>query len=280
MEMDPVMLDMVEKRGEGQQLTWRSAQRHSRSKTSMPVPAEKSKEASPAPAPPAEQECSSGPGLQFSMFHQQGQCFSQVRDSSSPRSTNKGGCTRSVNQKPQRLQPWAETANQQDEILPAWTQEKKVRPTPCFPLAARPGATQHPMDALGGAAPRSGQSAGQRPGQTTDGSHGAAPSDAGRKDPAAEQDLAKEILLGIRAVEPPEEHEITDEVQLGLKVSSSAWARRGPLQVQTGPEEDHDHLYHPQDNAGEASARGPPPRMLSLEVQSGPEEDRDHLHHG
>ncbi|KAM6347352.1 proline-rich acidic protein 1 isoform 2-T2 [Alca torda] len=107
-----------------------------------------------------------------------------------------------------------------------------------------------------------------------------APSDAGRKDPAAEQDLAKEILLGIRAVEPPEEHEITDEVQLGLKVSSSAWARRGPLQVQTGPEEDHDHLYHPQDNAGEASARGPPPRMLSLEVQSGPEEDRDHLHHG
>ncbi|XP_063195121.1 proline-rich acidic protein 1 [Chroicocephalus ridibundus] len=108
-----------------------------------------------------------------------------------------------------------------------------------------------------------------------------APSGTGRKDLAAEQDLAKEILLGIRAVEPPEEHEITDDVELGLKVSSSAWAQRGPLQVQAGPEEDHDHLHHPpQDNAGEANAHRPPPRMLSLEVQSVPEEDRDHLHHG
>ncbi|KFP91703.1 hypothetical protein N311_06178, partial [Apaloderma vittatum] len=39
-----------------------------------------------------------------------------------------------------------------------------------------------------------------------------------------------------------------------------------------------DHLYHPQDDAREADAYRPP-RMLSLEVQSGPEEDRDHLHH-
>ncbi|KFQ18427.1 hypothetical protein N331_00200, partial [Merops nubicus] len=47
---------------------------------------------------------------------------------------------------------------------------------------------------------------------------------------------------------------------------------------QAGPEEDRDHLYHPQDDAREANAHGPP-QMLSLEVQSGPERDRDHLHH-
>ncbi|KFP58888.1 hypothetical protein N322_07764, partial [Cariama cristata] len=51
-----------------------------------------------------------------------------------------------------------------------------------------------------------------------------------------------------------------------------------PHQAQAGPEEDRDHLHHPQDDAREDDARVPP-RMLSLEVQSGPEEDRDHLHH-
>uniref|UniRef100_A0A8C3JLL7 Uncharacterized protein n=1 Tax=Calidris pygmaea TaxID=425635 RepID=A0A8C3JLL7_9CHAR len=81
-------------------------------------------------------------------------------------------------------------------------------------------------------------------------------------------------------VEPPEEDEITSEVEPGLKVfSSSAWARGGPLQAQVGPEEDRDQLYHPWDNAGEADAHRPP-QMLSLEVQRGPEEDRDHLYHG
>ncbi|XP_009464376.1 PREDICTED: proline-rich acidic protein 1-like [Nipponia nippon] len=94
-----------------------------------------------------------------------------------------------------------------------------------------------------------------------------------------EQDLAKEIILGIRAVELSEKGEITEEVKPGIKVfSSSAWARWGPRQAQVGPEEDRDHLHHPQDDAREADARGPP-QMLSLEVQSGPEEDRDHLHH-
>ncbi|XP_042664013.1 proline-rich acidic protein 1 [Tyto alba] len=103
-----------------------------------------------------------------------------------------------------------------------------------------------------------------------------APSHSGRKDPAAEQDLAEEIILGLRAVEPPEEGEISDEVEPGVKVfSSSAWAR----QAQAGPEEDRDHLYHPQDNAREADAHRPL-RTLSLEVQRGPNEDRDHIHHG
>ncbi|XP_075010136.1 proline-rich acidic protein 1 [Calonectris borealis] len=106
-----------------------------------------------------------------------------------------------------------------------------------------------------------------------------APSNTGLKDLAMEQDLAKEIILGIKAVEPPEEGEISEEVEPGIKVfSSSAWARWGPRQAQAGPEEDRDHLHHPQDDAREDDARGPP-RMLSLEVQSGPEEDRDHLHH-
>ncbi|KFP46043.1 hypothetical protein N323_08218, partial [Cathartes aura] len=51
-----------------------------------------------------------------------------------------------------------------------------------------------------------------------------------------------------------------------------------PRQALEGPEEDRDHLHHPQDDASEVDARGPP-WLLSLEVQSGPEEDRDHLHH-
>ncbi|KFP14876.1 hypothetical protein Z169_05169, partial [Egretta garzetta] len=51
-----------------------------------------------------------------------------------------------------------------------------------------------------------------------------------------------------------------------------------PRQAQVGPEEDRDHLHHPQDDVGEADASRPPWK-LSLEVQNGPEEDRDHLHH-
>ncbi|KFW83578.1 hypothetical protein N305_10346, partial [Manacus vitellinus] len=51
-----------------------------------------------------------------------------------------------------------------------------------------------------------------------------------------------------------------------------------PPQVQVEPEEDRDHLYHPQDDARKVDVREPP-RMLSLQVQNGPEEDRDHLYH-
>lgn len=105
-------------------------------------------------------------------------------------------------------------------------------------------------------------------------------------------------ILGVGAIEDSE---------LGIKVfSSSAWAQRGPpqvqarpeedpdhqddareasvpfwmlaLKVQNGPEEDRDHLYHPQDDAREADTYRPP-RMLSLKVQNGPEEDRDHVYH-
>ncbi|KAF1482875.1 hypothetical protein FQV08_0011621, partial [Pygoscelis antarcticus] len=72
---------------------------------------------------------------------------------------------------------------------------------------------------------------------------------------------------------------ITKEVEPGIKVfSSSAWARWGPHQAQVGPEEDRDHLHHPQDEAREADAHRPP-QTLSLEVQSSPEKDNDHLRH-
>ncbi|XP_030342032.1 proline-rich acidic protein 1 [Strigops habroptila] len=102
---------------------------------------------------------------------------------------------------------------------------------------------------------------------------------ARRKDPATEEDLAKEIILGIRAVEPPQEAEITQDVEQSSKVvSNSAWARWVARQAQAGPEQDHDHLHHSQDDAAEADAQGPP-LMLSLQVQNGPEEDHDHLHH-
>lgn len=85
--------------------------------------------------------------------------------------------------------------------------------------------------------------------------------------------LPSSSILGVGAIGTPEEGEP------GIKVfSSSAWAQRGPPQVQAVPEEDRDHLHHPQDDAREASARVPF-WMLSLEVQNGPEEDRDHLYH-
>ncbi|KFV01734.1 hypothetical protein N340_07389, partial [Tauraco erythrolophus] len=48
--------------------------------------------------------------------------------------------------------------------------------------------------------------------------------------------------------------------------------------VQVEPEEDLDHLHHPEDDAREANDHGSP-QMLSLEVENGPEEDLDHLHH-
>ncbi|CAN0232906.1 unnamed protein product [Bubo scandiacus] len=107
-----------------------------------------------------------------------------------------------------------------------------------------------------------------------------APSDTEWKDLATKQDLAKEIILGVRAVEPLEEGETSNGLQPGIKVfSSSAWTQWGLRQAQAGPEEDRDHLHHPQDDAREDDAHGLP-RTLSLEVQSGLEEDRDHLHHG
>ncbi|XP_071294646.1 proline-rich acidic protein 1 [Agelaius tricolor] len=90
------------------------------------------------------------------------------------------------------------------------------------------------------------------------------------KDLAMLQDLAEESILGVGA---PEEGEP------GIKVfSSSAWAQRGPPQVQARPEKDGDHLYQPQDDARDASARVPF-WMPAPEVQNGPEEDRDHLYH-
>ncbi|XP_064285962.1 proline-rich acidic protein 1 [Passer domesticus] len=88
------------------------------------------------------------------------------------------------------------------------------------------------------------------------------------KDLATEQDLAEESILGVG-----------EEGEPGIKVfSSSAWAQRGPPQVQARPEEDGDHLDHPQDDGREASARVPF-WMPVPKVQNGPEEDRDHLYH-
>ncbi|KAK2530803.1 hypothetical protein Q9233_006022 [Columba guinea] len=106
------------------------------------------------------------------------------------------------------------------------------------------------------------------------------PSNAGREDLAAEQDLPKEIILGAGAVEPPQEAEMSREVVPGIKVfSSSAAAQGGPGQARAGPEKDLDHLHHPEDRAREADVRGPP-RLPSPQVQRGPEKDLDHLHHG
>ncbi|XP_057268214.1 proline-rich acidic protein 1 [Pezoporus wallicus] len=101
----------------------------------------------------------------------------------------------------------------------------------------------------------------------------------GMKDLSTEEDVAKEIILGVRAVEPPEEAEVSRDVEPGSKVvSGSAWARWVARQAQAGPEQDLDHLHHSQDDAAKDDAYERP-LMLSLQVQNGPEEDHDHLHH-
>ncbi|XP_013811215.1 proline-rich acidic protein 1-like [Apteryx mantelli] len=107
-------------------------------------------------------------------------------------------------------------------------------------------------------------------------------SNSRRKQLPTRLDSIKEIILGIKAVEPPEEGEITEDVEPGIKVfSSDAQVWRGPpgAQVIEGPEEDLDHLRHPEDNAVEDAAHVQPP-ALPRRVQSGPEEDRDHIYHG
>ncbi|XP_062436476.1 proline-rich acidic protein 1-like [Rhea pennata] len=95
-------------------------------------------------------------------------------------------------------------------------------------------------------------------------------------------DSIKEIILGIKAVEPPEEGEINEDVEPGIKVfSSNAQAWRGPPGAQAieGPEEDRDHLHHPKDNAVEDTEHVQRP-ALPRKVQNGPEEDWDHIYHG
>ncbi|KFV85559.1 hypothetical protein N308_12765, partial [Struthio camelus australis] len=49
-------------------------------------------------------------------------------------------------------------------------------------------------------------------------------------------------------------------------------------QAMEGPEEDRDHLHHPEDNAVEDAAHVQRPALFH-NVQSGPEEDRDHIYH-
>ncbi|XP_039241840.1 uncharacterized protein LOC120322471 isoform X2 [Pipra filicauda] len=98
-------------------------------------------------------------------------------------------------------------------------------------------------------------------------------SSSGRKGLPTDRDLDKEIIPGVDVLE---EWELSEEVKPGRKaVSRRAWP---PPQVQVEPEEDRDHLHHPQDDARKVDVREPP-RMLSLQVQNGPEEDRDHLYH-
>ncbi|KAM6265932.1 uncharacterized protein LJ264_005515 [Porphyrio hochstetteri] len=96
-------------------------------------------------------------------------------------------------------------------------------------------------------------------------------SDTGEKDLVTEQDVVTAISQGTQAMDLLEEGKASREVEPGIKVSSSAWA-------QAEPEEDRDHLYHPQDDAREVDVHEPL-QMLSLEVQNSLEEDWDHLHH-
>ncbi|XP_023967412.2 proline-rich acidic protein 1 [Chrysemys picta bellii] len=106
-----------------------------------------------------------------------------------------------------------------------------------------------------------------------------------------EQDIKKQIILGIRAIEPPEDEEQTVDIDPGMRLlSSDAQGGRAPRSAgdppaplgaksAAVPEEDRDHIYHPPDAALEEEG---PVQIAALyaEAVSGPEEDRDHLYHG
>ncbi|XP_043374673.1 proline-rich acidic protein 1 [Dermochelys coriacea] len=106
-----------------------------------------------------------------------------------------------------------------------------------------------------------------------------------------EQDIKKQIILGIKAIEPPENEEQTADIDPGMRLlSSDAQGRRAPRSAgdppallgaksAVVPEEDRDHIYHPPDGALEEEG---PMKIVTLyaEAINGPEEDRDHLYHG
>ncbi|XP_050816337.1 proline-rich acidic protein 1-like [Gopherus flavomarginatus] len=107
-----------------------------------------------------------------------------------------------------------------------------------------------------------------------------------------EQDIKKQIILGIIAIEPPQNEEQTADIDPGMRLLSrdGAQGRRAPrsagdLPAPLGaksavvPEEDRNHIYHPPDAA--LKKEGPLQiAELYAEAVSGPEEDRDHLYHG
>ncbi|XP_075790794.1 proline-rich acidic protein 1 [Pelodiscus sinensis] len=103
----------------------------------------------------------------------------------------------------------------------------------------------------------------------------------------SEEDMKKRIILGISAIEPPEDEENTVDIDPGMRLLSrhaQAPRRAGdqpaPLGAQSAaePEEDRDHIHHPPQEAVEEEA----PVWIAApqaEAISGPEEDRDHLYH-
>ncbi|XP_039338850.1 proline-rich acidic protein 1 [Mauremys reevesii] len=107
-----------------------------------------------------------------------------------------------------------------------------------------------------------------------------------------EQDIKKQIILGIIAIEPPKDEEQTADIDpgMGLLASDGAQGGRAPRSARdlpallgaksaAVPEEDRDHIYHPPDAA--LKEEGPVQiAALYAEALSGPEEDRDHLYHG
>uniref|UniRef100_A0A803YSI1 Uncharacterized protein n=1 Tax=Meleagris gallopavo TaxID=9103 RepID=A0A803YSI1_MELGA len=87
-----------------------------------------------------------------------------------------------------------------------------------------------------------------------------------RRDVDVEQNLA------------PQEAE---EAKLAKDTASRPLFPPDPAQVQVGPEQDRDHLYHPSDKVEvEPELQSRRERLvLSAEVENGPSEDRDHLYH-
>ncbi|POI23585.1 hypothetical protein CIB84_012668 [Bambusicola thoracicus] len=72
-----------------------------------------------------------------------------------------------------------------------------------------------------------------------------------------------------------------EEAKLAKDAASRPLFPPDPARVQVGPEQDHDHLYHP---SAEVEVEPEPQSrrarlVLSAEVENGPSEDRDHIYH-
>ncbi|KYO27559.1 hypothetical protein Y1Q_0005152 [Alligator mississippiensis] len=106
----------------------------------------------------------------------------------------------------------------------------------------------------------------------------------------SEQDLIKEIVLGRRAIEPPEEEgknaDIDPEIgtffnhaQIG-RATRSTGDPPAPMNAEPAAmlEEDRDHIYHAHNEA--EGGKVPIEEMILLpDMVNGLEEDRDHLYH-
>ncbi|KAM6186251.1 proline-rich acidic protein 1 [Rhynchocyon petersi] len=87
----------------------------------------------------------------------------------------------------------------------------------------------------------------------------------------------KDWFMGFLPVLKPLAASTTDEKRTGVEVKDILAQVRHPLQ--SGPEPDRDHLYHPPVEETQDTDGPWPTVLLSHQVLQRPEEDRDHIYH-